>query len=77
MSKEKLESIIKKQMSIWIMAILFATCFALFAKLIWTAKFPILIMLPIVLVGFCFGSLKSLRDSLSGYVETDSEQKAT
>jgi len=65
LSKEKVDSVVKTQMTIWILAILFASGYALFAKLIWTANFPILIFLPIMMIGFAFASIKNIRQVLA------------
>lgn len=71
MTKEKIDAIIKGQMVFWIISIFFATGYAVFAKLIWTAKFPILMFLPMLMIGFALGSINALRASLSQFAKTD------
>jgi len=43
MTQEQLDRILKGQMAYWVIATFLATALALFAKLVWTAHFPILI----------------------------------
>ena len=65
---DEIRSIVKTQTTIWILAILFATGYALFAKLIWTAKFPILAFLPMMLmIGFALASINNIKTSLSKF----------
>jgi len=68
MNQEKLDKLIKVQMIYWLTAIAFATGLALFAKLIWTAKFPILICLPMFMVAFALGSIAAIRNELTPLV---------
>ena len=63
----QIQSIVKTQMAIWILAILFASAYALFAKLIWTAKFSILIFLPLMLIGFALASINNTRTALEQF----------
>ena len=71
LSKEHISSIVKQQTITWLLAILFASGYALFAKLIWTAKFPILIFLPLLMMGFAIGSINSIRSTLLQFVDED------
>ena len=65
MNEQAVNSIMKTQTGLWVFAILFASGYALFAKLIWTHKFPILIFLPLLMVGFAIAGLNHLRTALS------------
>ena len=71
LSKEHISSIVKQQTINWLLAILFTSGYALFAKLIWTAKFPILIFLPLLMMGFAIGSINSIRSTLLQFVDED------
>ena len=71
LSKEHISSVVKQQTINWLLAILFASGYALFAKLIWTAKFPILIFLPLLMIGFAIGSINSIRATLLQFVDED------
>lgn len=64
-NKDQIRAIVKTQTTIWLLAIAFATGYALFAKLIWTAKFPILLFLPIFMVGFALASIKGIEAALA------------
>ena len=68
---EHVQSIVKTQIVIWLLAILFASGYALFAKLIWTAKFPILVFMPMMMIGFLFSSINSIRAGLADHVDAD------
>jgi hypothetical protein len=54
------KAIVKTQTKIWLLAIMFASVFALFSKLIWTAKLPIPIFLPILMIGFALASINGV-----------------
>lgn len=69
---EHIQAIVKAQTKIWLFAILFTTGYALFAKLIWTAKFPMLIFLPLLMIGFALASINGLRTTLANLVDSDS-----
>lgn len=71
MNQETFDRIVKTQMVYWLIAIGFATGLSLFAKLIWTAKFPILLFLPIMMVGFALGSIAAIKKELSPLIESD------
>jgi len=71
MTQETLDRIVKTQMIYWIVAIGFATGLSLFAKLIWTAKFPILLFLPLMMVGFALGSIAAIRKELAPLVSSE------
>jgi len=68
MTQEQLDRILKGQMAYWVIATFLATALALFAKLVWTAHFPILIMLPFILMGVALGSIAAIRKELSPLV---------
>ena len=72
----KIQEIVKTQTSIWICAILFASSYALFAKLIWTAKFPILIFLPMLMAGFAIASINHIRTNLASLIESKQTSEA-
>ena len=72
LTQEHIQAIVKTQTTIWVVAILFATAYALFAKLIWTAKFPILIFLPLLMIGFALAGINSIKNTLAKFVESDS-----
>lgn len=65
MDKNQFDRIVRTQVIYWVIATLFATGFALFAKLIWTAKFPILLFLPIAMMAFALGSLSVIKKELT------------
>lgn len=75
LAEEHITSILNAQKTMWIVATLFATFFAVFAKLIWTLKFPILILLPIAMSGFAIGSLNTLKISLSQFAGDNERSK--
>ena len=68
MNQETLDRIIKQQMFYWLFSIGFATALALFAKLIWTAKFPILMLMPLLMIGFAFGAIGLIKKELTPLV---------
>ena len=72
LTHEHIQAIVKAQTTIWVLAILFASGYALFAKLIWTAKFPILIFLPLLMIGFAIASINGVKTTLAKFVDTDS-----
>ena len=76
LTNEDIRATVKTQTTIWVLAILFASAYALFAKLIWTAKFPILIFLPLLMVGFALASINGVKSALSQCVETDANHAA-
>ena len=55
-----------------VLATVFASAYALFAKLIWTAKFPILIFLPLLMIGFALASINNIRSTLAEFAESES-----
>lgn len=69
---EDIQAIVKTQTRIWLSAILFATGYSLFAKLIWTAKFPILIFMPMLMIGFALASINGIRATLTNLQDSDS-----
>jgi hypothetical protein len=71
LTKEHIQAIVKTQTTIWVLAVFVATGYALFAKLIWTAKFPILIFLPLLLIGFALASIIGMKNTLSKFVDTE------
>lgn len=71
LNKETINKVVKTQTTIWILAILFASAYALFAKLIWTANFPILIFLPMLLLGFAMASINNVRSTLMNLIDKD------
>ena len=71
LTSDQLNQIVHSQTRIWILAILFASGYALFAKLVWTAKFPILIFLPLFMIGFALASVNGLRSTLRPFVDAD------
>ena len=72
MQQVQLDQIVSQQMKFWVSSTLFASAYALFAKLIWTHKFPILIFLPILMIVFAIGSIGSLRKQLAQEVQDSS-----
>lgn len=70
LTSEHIQAIVKTQTTIWVLAIFFASGYALFAKLIWTAKFPILAFLPMLMVGFVLASINSIKTTLAPLVES-------
>lgn len=76
MKKAQLDRIVKTQMYYWLAAIFFATGIALFAKLVWTAKFPILIFLPMVMVGFAIGSVAVIKKELTPLVDDSNQSES-
>jgi hypothetical protein len=72
LTNEHIRAIVKTQVTIWILAIFFATGYALFAKLIWTAKFPILIFLPLLMIGFALASTNGLKSTLEKFTNAES-----
>lgn len=72
MTQETIDRIVKTQTIYWIAAVGFATGFSFFAKMIWTAKFPILIMLPLLMIGFAIGSVSAIRKELTPLISTGS-----
>ena len=71
LTNEDVQAIVKTQTTIWVLAIFFASAYALFAKLIWTAKFPILIFLPLLMIGFALASINGVKTALSQCVDCD------
>ena len=72
LTNDDVQAIVKKQTTIWVFAILFASAYALFAKLIWTAKFPILIFLPLFMVGFALASINNIKATLAQLADSES-----
>ncbi|MFK7767341.1 MAG: hypothetical protein AB8B55_08980 [Mariniblastus sp.] len=70
--KAQLDRIVKMQMYYWIIAIFFATGFAFFSKM-WTAKFPILIFLPMLMVAFAMGSIGVIKKELTPLLTNSKE----
>ncbi len=68
MDKATFDRIVKTQMVYWLVAMFFSVGLALFAKLIWTHKFPILLFMPIMFIAFTLGSIGALKKELSGLV---------
>ena len=72
LTQEHIQGIVKTQTVIWLCATFFASGYALFAKLIWTAKFPILIFLPMLMIGFALASINGIKNSLHEFVDSES-----
>ena len=72
LTHEHIQAIVKTQTAIWVLAILFASAYALFAKLIWTAKFPVLIFLPLLMIGFAIASVNGLKQTLVKFADSES-----
>ncbi len=76
MDKTQIDRILKTQLTYWFVALVGSTGLALFAKFIWTHKFPILLLLPMVFLGCILGSINALKQELSKSV-SDSPAKPT
>jgi hypothetical protein len=71
LTQEHIDAMAKTQTAIWVFATLFASGYALFAKLIWTAKFPILIFLPMLMIGFALASIGNVKTTLAQFVASE------
>lgn len=76
LSKEQEKAAVKVQVIYWLTSMLFASGLALFAKLVWTANFPILIMLPLLMIGFALGGITHFRKTLAEAGSAESENQS-